>query len=133
MSKRKAAPRIATLDRALREYVRDRDKTCHYWRGLEASEYIDRHLRCEGPLEVAHLIPRRHRMTRLDPANCVLLCQKHHKLLDYFPLDKDFWIRTALGETKWEELREKGRQFHKSTNADKWEELRNLQAMRKAL
>jgi len=130
-SKASRAPRLATLDTAFRELIRARDRTCQFWRGLDA--VLGDFLRCNGPLEVAHLVPRTRRSTRLDPSNAALLCHAHHALLDSRPLDKAEWIQRYLGEEEYEALKEKARTLYRGTNKDKWEELEALREMRKCI
>ena len=122
------APRLATIDTAFRNLIRERDRVCQYPKGFREMVHGPR---CSGPLEVAHFIPRSHRSVRCNPLNAALLCHIHHAHLDRHPLDKDEWIRIYLGE-RWEELREAD-VIYRGRDAEKREELEGLKAQLKAL
>lgn len=57
---------------------------------------------CDGRLEAAHIVPRRHRTTRWDPANGRPLCHAHHR---YFTDHEKAW-RDFIGP-EWDRLWEK--------------------------
>lgn len=54
---------------------------------------------CSGRLEAAHIVPRRHRTTRWDPANGRALCHAHHA---YFTVREKAW-RDFIGP-EWDRL-----------------------------
>ena len=54
---------------------------------------------CGGRLEATHVVPRRHRSTRWDPANGRALCRAHHR---YFTEAEHEW-RSFVGP-EWDRL-----------------------------
>ena len=133
MAKRRGPPKAGTLWTAARAYVRERDIVCQYPRGFLYHNIIDRHqLPCNGGLECAHIIKRWKRKVKYDPENLAMLCTQHHVYLDGHPYLLMEWAEIYLGKERWEALKERD-VIWKPTYAEAWEELRNLQAMRKAL
>lgn len=56
-------------------------------------------LLCSGALEAAHVVPRRHRSVRWDPANGRALCRAHHA---FFTVNEKQW-RDWIGP-EWDRL-----------------------------
>ncbi len=54
---------------------------------------------CDGPLDAAHVVPRRHRSVRWDPENGRPLCRAHHR---YFTDHEKAW-RDFIGP-EWDRL-----------------------------
>lgn len=89
-----AKHRMEYADRLFREYIRERDQTCR----MGPTD-------CDGPLEAAHVFPRRRKSVRWDPDNAVLLCAyKHHYWFDTEGLQRWAWIQHELGAERYEAL-----------------------------
>src|SRR5438128_2525016 len=90
-------------DRLFRQRIRERDVTCRVG-NLKWGVY------CGGPLEVAHFIGRgKSYAVRWSDDNAALLCRNHHAWIDGHDLDKFEWVRSFLGDERYEALREASR------------------------
>lgn len=82
VSKKRAAE--APLRAECCRIVLERDKGCVFWRRVEASDLREDFPACSGMLEV-HEPGRRRNTDYLSPADCVVLCSRHHAWVHAHP------------------------------------------------
>ena len=72
-------------------------------------------LRCSSTynLQCAHIFTRGYYTIRWDLDNAVCLCSKCHVYFTFKPLQWEDFIRPHIGETKWQELRQKALAYRK--------------------
>lgn len=95
MSKRQNYMRKA--DVLFSKLVRDRDGGCVAV-GTDMTE-------CKGNLQCAHIHSRSYKSIRTNFENAVTLCAAHHTFYTHRPLEWEEWVRTQLGDERWESLR----------------------------
>ena len=70
-------------------------------------------------LQVAHIFSRRHKGVRWDEDNLLLLCYYHHLHFAHTnPVEFSEWVRSYLGEQKYNRLRVKARVITKFSEFD---------------
>lgn len=86
-------------------------------------------------LQCSHFFSRRHQATRYDPDNACAHCFTCHQRLGENPMEFSAWIRSYLGDARYEMLQERHRRIVKRTKADSEslyqhlkEQLRTLEA-----
>jgi hypothetical protein len=91
-------------DRLFSLWVRDRDRRC------TAAPVF--HSPCVGGLQAAHIVGRRNKRVRFNPANVHAVCAGHHRAIDQHGQEdiKYRWALHVLGELQWIELSVKARQ-----------------------
>ena len=60
---------------------------------------------CDGRLECAHWIPRRHSWTRTVEDNAFCLCSKHHRWFTGHPIAFQTWALRERGIQVYDDLR----------------------------
>lgn len=84
-------------------------------------------------LQCAHIFGRRHRSTRFHPDNAVALCYTDHMYFTENPTLFTAWVKSYLGDVRYEELEARHRQIVKRTKTELEELYRHLKAQLKAL
>jgi hypothetical protein len=84
-------------------------------------------------LQCSHFFGRRHKSTRWDPDNAAAHCFYCHKTLGENPIAFTAWIKSYLGDVRYEALQLRHRQVVKRTKADLEALYRHLQDQYDAL
>jgi hypothetical protein len=79
--------------------VRQRDKWCR-----KCGIVIEYGKSTVGPLDAAHIVPRRYKKTRLLLENGLALCRKDHRWAHDHPADFKEWIIGEIGQSEWDRL-----------------------------
>jgi hypothetical protein len=75
-------------DAAFSRYIRERDGECKVRTWFPQIE-------CNGNLQAAHVVSRRYRAIRWDPANCVAACAAHHLYGTHHPIEWENAVERA--------------------------------------
>lgn len=75
-------------------------------------------LRADGKLECSHIYSRRHKGTRWDEDNAKLLCFKCHRWWHENPFEAVEWVRSWMGERRYNALRMRASKITKFTKHD---------------
>ena len=112
--------RVNTLDLIFSKCIRERNNwICEYDNcdkcGNESFENYP------GGLHNSHFRGRRGRGTRWLPDNCFSLCMKRHERMGDCPEEHAAWVRSELGDTRYDALILRANGHMKYTPHERWE------------
>lgn len=101
----------AKADRLFSLWVRERDGYCTYIRHSGYGWQLVDRCNVGTGIQAAHIIGRRNKAVRFDPANVHALCPAHHVMVDQHGREhaKYDWAVSLLGESGFAALRERAR------------------------
>ena len=91
--------KVTTADSYFSKLVRCRAEWCCEFCGRFVPE-PDRQA-----LHASHIVKRSRRMTRWLPLNAMSLCAEHHSILEMNPLIHADWVKSKIGQDKYEYLK----------------------------